>query len=406
MLALFHAARDCLARVPRVGEGGGVDEGAPVARESHPAGTVLFRQGEAGEKAYYIDDGRVSIVQQDETIAVVGAGDIFGEMALIDDRPRTASAVCATDCRLLAVTRDYLHDVMGRADPALPFILRVVLQRFRSVMAPGEGSAAHVPARPGDHLDGPFSERLHLEESLRSALDEGHFFLVAQPIVELDSGRTAGIETLVRVDHPEHGVLAPRDFLALAEERGLIVDIGCWALQESARIARDHVPEDCFVSVNVAPRQLGESDLAQVVADACRDAGLAPGRLVLEVTEMGIVEQPEHAAELLHRVSALGCRVAIDDFGTGTSSFSQLHRLPFDMLKIDRTLIAALPESERARKMVRAICRMADELELAVVAEGIENTQISAQADAAGCALGQGYYLGKPESPAGRNAVS
>lgn len=383
-----------------------MDEGAPVARETHPSGAVLFRQGEAGEKAYYIDDGRVSIVQEDETIAVVGPGDIFGEMALIDDRPRTASAVCATDCRLLAVTRDYLHDVMGRADPALPFILRVVLQRFRGMMAPGEGSATRIPARAGQHLDDPFSERLHLEESLRSALDDGRFFLVVQPIVELDSGRVVGMETLIRVDHPEHGVLTPGDFLALAEERGLIVDIGHWALRESARIARDCVPQGCLVSVNVAPRQLGEGDLAREIADACQEAGIAPERLVIEVTELGIVEQPEHAATLLQRVSALGCRIAIDDFGTGTSSFSQLYRLPFDMLKIDRTLIAALPESERARKMVRAICRMAEELGLTVVAEGIENTLISAQAMAAGCTMGQGYYLGQPDLPTDENAVS
>lgn len=383
-----------------------MDEGAPVARESHPSGTVLFRQGEAGEKAYYIDEGRVSIVQEDETIAVVGPGDIFGEMALIDDRSRTASAICATDCRLLAVTRDYLHDVMGRADPALPFILRIVLQRFRGVMAPGEGGTAQIPARSGNDIDGSFSERLHLEASLRSALGDGCFFLVVQPIVELDSGRAVGTEALVRVDHPEHGVLAPRDFLALAEERGLIVDIGHWALRESARIACERGPEGGFVSVNVAPRQLGEGDLAQEVADACREVGLAPARLVIEVTEMGIVEQPQHAAALLHRVSALGCRIAIDDFGTGMSSFSQLHRLPFDMLKIDRTLIAALPESERARKMVRAICRMAEELGLTVVAEGIESAAMSDQARAAGCTLGQGYYLGQPERPAGKSTGS
>lgn len=377
-----------------------MDKSAPVARETHPAGAVLFRQGEAGDKAYYIDEGRVSIVQQDETIAVLGPGDIFGEMALIDDRPRTASAVCAADCRLLAVNRDYLHDVMGRADPALPFILRVVLQRFRSVMAPREGSSAQIPSRPGACLSDLFSQRLHLEESLRSALADNRFFLVVQPIIELHSERTVGMEALVRLDHPEHGVLSPRDFIVLAEERGLIVDIGRWALRESARIARTCLPEECFVSVNVASRQLDEDDLARLIADVCRDAGLPPERLVLEVTEMGIVEQPERAAALLHRVSALGCRIAIDDFGTGTSSFSQLHRLPFNMLKIDRTLIAALPESERARKMVRAICRMSDELGLTVVAEGIEDRYIHAQAGSAGCALGQGYYLGQPGLPA------
>lgn len=115
---------------------------------------------------------------------------------------------------------------------------------------------------------------------------------------------------------------------------------------------------------------------------------------------MGIVEQPEHAAALLERVSALGCRIAIDDFGTGTSSFSQLHRLPFDMLKIDRSLIAALTESERAQKMVRAISRMAEELGLAVVAEGIESEDHRRLASAAGCTLGQGYYFGRPARPA------
>lgn len=374
-------------------------EGAAVTRETYPAGGVLFRQGEAGDKAYYIEDGRVSILRGEETIAVLGTGDIVGEMALIDDRPRTATAVCAVDCRLLAVNRAYLHDAMARADPALPFILRVVLQRFRGVMAPTDGVNLQVPTRSGERMDGSFAERLRLEEELRSALAADRFFLLAQPIVELASGHPVGAETLIRLDHPDHGVLTPADFLALAEERGLVVDIGRWALGEAARIASTCAERWPFVSVNVAPRQLGEGDLAADVDDACRDAGIAPSRLALEVTEMGIVEQPEHAAALLERVSALGCRIAIDDFGTGTSSFSQLHLLPFDMLKIDRSLIAALPESERAQKMVRAISRMAGELDLAVVAEGIESERHWALARATGCALGQGYYFGRPARP-------
>lgn len=376
-----------------------MDERAAVTRETHPPGAVLFRQGEAGEKAYYIEDGRVSIVRGDETIAVLGAGDIVGEMALIDDRPRTATAVCAADCRLLAVDRAYLHDAMARADPALPFILRVVLRRFRGVMAPADGVNVQLPTRPGERMNGSFAERLRLEEELRSALADERFFLLVQPIVDLATGREAGVETLVRLDHPEHGVLAPADFLALAEERGLVVDIGRWALRAAARIAREQAGRWSFVSVNVATRQLGEGDLAADVADACREADLAPGSLALEVTEMGIVDQPEHAAALLERVSAQGCRIAIDDFGTGTSSFSQLHRLPFDILKIDRSLIAALPESERARKMVRAIARMAGELGLTVVAEGIETEAHRRLAGETGCGLGQGYWFGRPARP-------
>ncbi|MDX1610463.1 MAG: EAL domain-containing protein [Halofilum sp. (in: g-proteobacteria)] len=374
-----------------------MDDGSRVRRETYPEGTVLFHHGEAGERAYYIEDGRVSIVRNGETIAVLGAGDIVGEMALIDDRPRTATAACAAECRLLTIERAYLHEAMARADPSLPYILRMVLKRFRRVMALTDGGNAQVPERPNPRLGGAFADRLKLEEELRSALETDRYFLAVQPVVELDSARAVGVEALLRLDHPEYGVLMPGDFMALAEERGLVVEIGRWVLRAAAEIAREHADRWSFVSVNVAARQLEEGDLLADITDACRQAGIEPDRLMLEVTEMGVVERPEYAAVLLDRVSGLGCRIAIDDFGTGTSSFSQLHRLPFDVLKIDRSLVAALPESERARKIVRAIGRMGAELELQIIAEGIETEHQWTLARDAGCGLAQGYHFARPD---------
>ena len=360
---------------------------------------MLFNHGEAGDKAYYIEEGHVSIVREGETIALLGAGDIVGEMALIDDRPRTATAGCVTDCQLLVVERAYLHDAMSRADPALPFILRVVLQRFRKVMEPTEPADSPVPSRSREAMRSAFAERLRLEAELRSALESDRFFLVVQPIVDLTSGEAVGAESLLRLDHPECGTLGPAEFLPLAEERGLVVEMGTWVLREAARIAAEHAAQWSFIAVNIATRQLGEGDLINDVSAACRAAGIEPERLMLEVSEMGIVDRPTQAAVLLEEASALGCPIAIDDFGTGTSSFSQLHRLPFDVLKIDRSLIAGLPESERARKMVHAISSMAAALDLDVIAEGIETEEQWARAREAGCRLGQGYFFARPARP-------
>lgn len=388
-------------------------EGGRVAREEWRAGGIVFREGEAGETAYYIERGQVRIVRRaaggEMTLARLGSGEVFGDLALIDDRPRSATAVCEKDCTLLAFPRQYLHDAMERVDPVLPLLLKVLARRSRESDDHRAGlergaAATHQPAeRPaaGDDVEPhrrAFARRLAMERDLMAALDEGHLFLVAQPIVELASGRVAGVEALMRLNHPQRGTLPPGEFMPLAEERGLILQMGRWALARAAEIAKLCDGLD-FVSVNVAAQQLQGGGLSDEVSQACRRAGIQPRRLKLEVTESGIIDDPHRAAAVLREVRAVGCGIAIDDFGTGQSSFAYLHRLPLDTLKIDKSFVAEMTTNDRSRRIVSAMARMAGELGIDAVAEGVESREQRDLLRAMGCRWGQGYHFGAPAPP-------
>ena len=382
-------------------------EHARVSREHHSRGAVVVREGEPGNRAYYIEAGRIRISRHgpsgETTLAVLGPGEVFGEMALVDNRPRSATAVCEEDSTLLAVPRHYLDEAMRRADPVLPLLLKVLIRRLRDAwpagyapagrQSPGEAAADVEPHRRA------FADRLSLEQTLVAALDEGRLFLVVQPIVELATARTAGVEALIRLDDPKRGVIPPDTFMDLAEERGLAVDLGRWMLGRAAEIAKACGERLDFVSVNLAASQLRHPGLVEDVLQACRRVGVAPAKLKLEVTERSIIEDPEAAAAILAELRAAGCHVAIDDFGTGESSFGHLHRLPFDTLKIDKSFVAEMTRSERSRRIVAAIAHMAADLGMSVVAEGVETAEHLALLREIGCRWGQGYYFGRPDRP-------
>ena len=241
-------------------------------------------------------------------------------------------------------------------------------------------------------------DRLELEGELAAAVRGGQFLLHYQPIFELPSGRVLGVEALVRWRHPTRGVVPPGDFIPLAEETGLIVPIGRWVLadacrQASAWHARGHA---ICVSVNVSAHQLGRDVFAEDVRLALEDSGLPPSSLTLEITETTLMRDVAAAAEHLDQIKALGVRVAIDDFGTGYASLSQLQRMPVDVLKIDRSFVAALSDGGQSRELLEAILGVGHALSLAVVAEGIETQSQLDMLCEMGCERVQGFLLGRP----------
>jgi diguanylate cyclase (GGDEF)-like protein/PAS domain S-box-containing protein len=239
-------------------------------------------------------------------------------------------------------------------------------------------------------------QRLELEADLHRAVERSEFLLHYQPIVDLQSHRIVGAEALVRWRHPQRGTLAPGEFIALAEETGLIVPLGRWVLEEACRTIAAHGGSDIHVSVNLSARQLQEADLVDVVAAALRDAGLRPNRLVLEVTESLIMVDPRTMIPRMRALRDLGVRIAIDDFGTGYSSLAYLQNLPVDILKIDRSFIHGPALAPGLSPLARGIVDLGRAMRLVMVAEGIE---LAEQADAlkiSGCELGQGYYLARP----------
>jgi diguanylate cyclase (GGDEF)-like protein/PAS domain S-box-containing protein len=240
---------------------------------------------------------------------------------------------------------------------------------------------------------------LKLEHSLRRAVDKGEFLLHFQPIVALEDGAVAGLEALVRWEHPERGLISPTEFVHLAEETGLIYGIGRWTLREACRKLSGWYgagPPGLSINVNLSARQFSQPDLIEQIESVLAETGLQPERLKLEITESVIMESPEVAVAMLHRLKALGTRLCIDDFGTGYSSLSYLLRFPADTLKIDRSFVAALGDGGKNEDIVGAIVSLGGSLEMDVVAEGVETEAQRGILRALGCGFGQGYLFSRP----------
>ncbi|MBI4986470.1 MAG: EAL domain-containing protein [Rhodocyclales bacterium] len=243
--------------------------------------------------------------------------------------------------------------------------------------------------------------RMDLELSLRHAVERGEFQAYYQPIVALADRSLAGFEALVRWQHPTKGLISPAEFIPVAEETGPIVPIGRWMLREACRQARDwqqRLPggKALSVSVNLSARQLLHPDLLADVAAALADTGLPPQLLKLEITESVMVADPEGAIALLEDLKAMHLKLLLDDFGTGYSSLSYLHRLPIDTIKVDRSFVMNLDQSETARHFVETIVHLAHKLDRDVICEGVE-LEVQAEVLAAmGAEYSQGFLYSRP----------
>ncbi len=246
------------------------------------------------------------------------------------------------------------------------------------------------------------TDRLGLESDLRRAIEREEITLLYQPIVRLEDRTVAGFEALARWDHPKMGRLSPAEFISIAEEIGLIVDLGMFALERAARQLHQwqrtmRANETIFVSVNVSSRQLLRQDLIHDLRTVLSRHSVLRGTLKLELTESLVMENPEHAAQMLLRIRELGAGLALDDFGTGHSSLSYLQRFPFDTIKIDRSFVRTTPKGMRPI-LLRSIIALAHDLGMEVVAEGAETDSDAVELYQLGCEYAQGYAFGEPMS--------
>ena len=242
--------------------------------------------------------------------------------------------------------------------------------------------------------------RMQMECQLRRAVEHLEFRLHYQPIVSLESNNSIGFEALVRWQHPERGLLFPQEFIALAQETGLIVPIGWWVLEEACRQGAawqarfpDALP--LSISVNLSSEQFAQPALVEHVERRLVESGLDASSLKLEITESTVMTDPVTAAALIARLRSLGVGVGIDDFGTGYSSLSYLRTFPIDTLKIDRSFISEMANGSRDEEIVRAVVTLAHNLDIAVVAEGVETRHQRDKLHAMGCEFGQGYYFSR-----------
>ncbi|MCG8510800.1 MAG: bifunctional diguanylate cyclase/phosphodiesterase, partial [Rhodospirillales bacterium] len=243
--------------------------------------------------------------------------------------------------------------------------------------------------------------RLELETDLRKALKREEFYLVYQPIVDIEDGRLEGFEALLRWRHPRRVEVMPSEFIPVAEETGLILSIGQWVLQtavEQLRVwqRRFESYRHLTMSVNLSKRQTLDPSLLQNIQRVIEETQIDPDRLKMEITESVVMDRPEVVAPILKRVKELGVGLAMDDFGAGHSSLNCLHRFPIDILKIDRMFICNLSRSFEYAAVIQAIVTLAGNLGMSVTAEGIETTDQLAQIQALECTHGQGRLFAKP----------
>ena len=365
-----------------------------------------------------------------------GAGDVLlnGVAARIDSvvRPTdTAARLGGDEFAVLVDEVDSTHEaqeIAGRILRALndPFLVdeRELIVTASIGVALGDGlveaeellrnadMAMYAAKAGGKNSVQPFKQTMHhaaverfeLRTELPRALEHDELRIHYQPIVSLPAGSIVGVEALVRWQHPTRGRLAPGQFIALAEETGLIVPLGRWVLERACAQIREwelarRDASPLYATVNVSIRQLHDDDFPDRVAEIVARTGVTPQSLVLEITEGLLADDREAIVRRLQALKQLGLRIAVDDFGTGYSALSHLQQFPIDILKIDKSFIDELHTNHQKANLVQGIIHLGESLQLDVIAEGIEHTQQADQLNAMHAPLGQGFLFSRPVSP-------
>ena len=378
---------------------------ATIRRELFP-GEVLFRQDDPAGCAWLVESGQVELHADAgsgvQLQGVFGAGELIGELALLDGAPYRATAVARDDAVLLAIDADQFAERIEASDP----IVRAMVDSLRGrVRALQEAIPAGTPMPLEDEpCDDPEDRagiaKIRFETQLREALDTRTLEVHYQPILDLQAGRIGGYEALVRWKHEELGQVSPAEFIRLAEETSLIVPLGEYVLDRAIDVLRglhqahgDALPS---IAVNLSARQLVQPGMArQVVARAAR-AGLPRGALKLEVTESRMLDYGPGGAVMQH-CRAQGVPFALDDFGTGYSNLTHLHELEFEYVKVDQAFCRHMLGAPRAMAIVEAIVAMAHGIGAQVIMEGVETREQLAELRRMGVRHAQGWLIGKAQ---------
>jgi diguanylate cyclase (GGDEF)-like protein len=358
----------------------------------HPVGDSLLKA---------VTERLRRVIRQTDTVARLG-GDEFAIVQSSVDHPADATALSKRLLRELSMP----FDVAGH---------QVVIGTSIGIaIAPGDGTDPDVLLKSADialyraksdgrnryryfepEMDALMQARRELELDLRKAIQANQFELYFQPLVNLQRERITGFEALLRWHHPRRGMVPPGEFIPLAEEIGLIIQIGEWVLQKACHYAASW-PEPVKVAVNISTVQFKGRSLVTAVTQALEDSGLDPARLELEITESVMVHDFDVALSVLHELKKLGVSISMDDFGTGYSSLSYLRAFPFDKIKIDQSFVRELGKRSDCTAIIRAVTSMCDSLGITATAEGVETAQQLSLLQAERCTEIQGYLVSKP----------
>lgn len=358
-------------------------------------GQPVFLQGEPGNCAYLIDMGHVEIVHaegdgRERSVAMLGVHDIFGELALLGENKRSASARAATDVCLTVLSREFFSECLQKTEPITRHLLRTVtarLQRELKVPVPEEKSLqADV-----DHARALV--QIQLTQGLTRALEQRELDAALQPIVSLADESIVGFEALARWQSPQYGSVPPSRFVPLAEQSGLIREFGRYLIRQAMAnvIPLSEVVEGLYLSINISVRQFSDPELFPTLAKSLEESRLKSSQIKLEITESVLMQDLASARDFFAASRELGVGVLIDDFGTGYSALSQLHRFDIDAVKLDRSFIVGVPQDRRIEAVVRAVGQLCRELGISTIAEGVETREQADACRALGIDNAQGF---------------
>ncbi|HLP97966.1 MAG TPA: EAL domain-containing protein [Sideroxyarcus sp.] len=371
-------------------------------REIFVAGETVFKEGDPGDSAYIIEEGCVEVSLSNTHKSHLGKGELFGEIALIDQQSRTATVRAIENTVLIPIPRQLVKELLEKTDPVVRHLLLTILERYRSTRAPRTFDPSRSMIVKRDTARGAATQQLRLAHDIAQALSEEQFEMFYQPICDLSSGRVAGFEALIRWHHPTEGMIPPMDFLWVAEQTGLIREVGLWTLEQACRdwpeLRQRTNHSTPFVSVNLSPSQLTGDGFVDDVHGVIAQYGMPPRELKLELTKTVIISNPALALQLLDKLTALGSTLALDDFGTGHSGLESLNRYPIGTMKIDRAFVSQMHTAPHSAKIVQASIELAHSLGMDVVAEGIETEDERLALLEKNCNFGQGWLFGRPMS--------
>ena len=374
-------------------------------------GDMIMEQGSIGDCAYIIEKGEVEIFishpgNKEQKIATRGEGTIIGEMALIDQKRRTASIRAVTDCSMVKITEDDFKRRVDASDPIMKMILQVVLNRYRDTLSRihvfGEGNS-YPPAEETERQltkSGKAVENLKTANEFKHAIDNNQLVLYYQPIIDLETKDVKGFEALMRWNHPDKGFMPPNLFIPIAEDSGLIIHASDWAIEEACnslqRLKKAAGHPDLFMSVNFTAIDMLHPDFLSKLLAVCQKTATDPHDVKIEMTERLLMNNPEKVRDMLKSCKNHGFQIAIDDFGTGYSSLSYLHHYPIDTIKIDRAFVVQMTKDDSALNLIQGIINLAKSLKMQLIAEGVEEDREEALLLKSNCEMAQGYKYAKP----------
>lgn len=382
-------------------------------REVFEGQTTVFKIGDFGDAAFVIESGCVEVLAGADLrrVAVLAEGAMFGEVALLDRQPRTATVRTLVPTSLVRIDRAHVEELLTRADPVIQYLLRLMLERFRSSSELAMGSSslpaeldAAAPARaPALDLHAAAVRTLSLAHDLSDAIDGNQLELFYQPIVLLHNVSLVGYEALIRWRHPQLGVVSPEEFIPLAEKTGLIHRIGQWVLKRAAMdwhelrvLCVSEGDRKPFMSINLSAPELCGPGIVENIQTCLRDHHIPAEELRIELTETIVISNLQAVSAALHRLRALGVGIALDDFGTGYAGLSYLQTLPFSCIKIDKTFVQQMHTAARSFQIIKSALELSRLLDITTVAEGIEDATTGEALFGMGCTYAQGYHYARP----------